>query len=270
MIPKGIYYKDKPIIKAYKGNEVIYGREYDPLVLFKDGKQGAWFDPSDLSTLFQDAAGTIPVAASGDPIGLVLDKSGNGNHIKQTQSASRLTYHTDGLLHWFTFDGVDDYLEIDTGSFFDNQSSGFMVSALKTTGYYDQVPISVSNEELSSTVFTHILNTTTSGMGWVVGQYYEQRMPIDCTVPNVHSHQLNWETGYVQIRQNSAEVFNATVSPPSTPLTKRKCLVLGSQVNGTFKFKGNIYAVVLGDGSLDSNTLTKLESYLAAKSGVTL
>ena len=36
---------------------------------------GAWFDPEDLSTMFQDAAGTVPVTAVGQPVGLVLDKS---------------------------------------------------------------------------------------------------------------------------------------------------------------------------------------------------
>lgn len=34
-----------------------------------------WYDPSDWSTLFQDSAGTIPVTAVGDPVGLMLDKS---------------------------------------------------------------------------------------------------------------------------------------------------------------------------------------------------
>ncbi|PIE10063.1 MAG: hypothetical protein CSA72_10645, partial [Rhodobacterales bacterium] len=37
----------------------------------------AWYDPSDLSTLFQDAAMTIPVTADGDPVGAVQDRSGN-------------------------------------------------------------------------------------------------------------------------------------------------------------------------------------------------
>ena len=31
---------------------------WNPSELFKNGEQGAWYDPSDLSTLFQDAAGT--------------------------------------------------------------------------------------------------------------------------------------------------------------------------------------------------------------------
>lgn len=36
---------------------------------------GAWFDPSDMSTLYQDAAGTTPVTAVEQPVGLMLDKS---------------------------------------------------------------------------------------------------------------------------------------------------------------------------------------------------
>lgn len=49
-------------------------RAYSPRVLFTQGQQGAWYDPSDLRTLFQDAAGTIPVTGTGQPVGLMLDK----------------------------------------------------------------------------------------------------------------------------------------------------------------------------------------------------
>ena len=50
---------------------------------------GAWFDPSDLSTLYQDAAGTTPVTAVEQPVGKMLDKSGNGYHATQSITASR-------------------------------------------------------------------------------------------------------------------------------------------------------------------------------------
>lgn len=42
---------------------------------FANGEQGVWYDPSDLTTLYQDAAGTIPVTAVEQPVGLMLDKS---------------------------------------------------------------------------------------------------------------------------------------------------------------------------------------------------
>ncbi len=59
--------------------------------MFGSGEQGAWYDPSDLSTLYQDSAGTIPVTAVGQPVGKILDKSGRGNHATQSTTASRPT-----------------------------------------------------------------------------------------------------------------------------------------------------------------------------------
>lgn len=57
--------------------------------LFSNGEQGFAYDPNDLSTMWQDAAGTIPVTAAGQPVGLMKDKSGRNNHAYQTTSAAR-------------------------------------------------------------------------------------------------------------------------------------------------------------------------------------
>ena len=43
--------------------------------LFKNGEQGFFYDPNDLSTMYQDAVGTVPVTGVGQPVGLILDKS---------------------------------------------------------------------------------------------------------------------------------------------------------------------------------------------------
>ena len=43
--------------------------------LFANNEQGFAYDPNDLTTMFQDAAGIIPVTAAGEPVGLMLDKS---------------------------------------------------------------------------------------------------------------------------------------------------------------------------------------------------
>jgi hypothetical protein len=48
---------------------------FSPASLFATGEQGAWYDPSDLTTLFQDSAGTTPVTAAAQQVGLMLDKS---------------------------------------------------------------------------------------------------------------------------------------------------------------------------------------------------
>jgi len=63
-----------------------------PASLFAGGEQGAWYDPSDLTTMFQDSAGTTPVTAPAQSVGRILDKSGRGNNATQATSASRPTY----------------------------------------------------------------------------------------------------------------------------------------------------------------------------------
>lgn len=62
---------------------------FQPGQLFLAGEQGVWYDPSDFSTMFQDSAGTTPVTAIEQPVGLILDKSGRNNHASQSTTTSR-------------------------------------------------------------------------------------------------------------------------------------------------------------------------------------
>lgn len=48
---------------------------FTPLSLFLNNEPGWMYDNSDMSTLYQDSAGTTPVTAVGQPVGLQLDKS---------------------------------------------------------------------------------------------------------------------------------------------------------------------------------------------------
>ena len=68
----------------------------------------SWFDPSDLTTLWKDVAGTDPVLADGDAVARIDDKSGNGRHMIRSTAGERPLYKTDGTLHWLLFDGTDD------------------------------------------------------------------------------------------------------------------------------------------------------------------
>jgi hypothetical protein len=81
--------------------------------LFANGEQGYFFDPRDFNTMFQDAAGSVPVTAVGQPVGLILDKSGRGNHASQATATKRpiLTLGADGQLR-LAFDGIEDLLVI--------------------------------------------------------------------------------------------------------------------------------------------------------------
>ena len=51
------------------------GNVFTPSGLFALAEPGVWYDPSDLTTLFQDTAGTTPVTTPGQTVALALDKS---------------------------------------------------------------------------------------------------------------------------------------------------------------------------------------------------
>lgn len=72
--------------------QLVSSTKFSPLSLFSGGVVGVWFDPSDITTLFQDTAGTIPVTTTGQSVALMLDKSGNAKHATQATLAQRPTY----------------------------------------------------------------------------------------------------------------------------------------------------------------------------------
>jgi len=51
---------------------------FSPSTLFALAEPGVWYDPSDLTTLFTDTAGTTPVTTPGNTVALMLDKSKGG------------------------------------------------------------------------------------------------------------------------------------------------------------------------------------------------
>jgi len=74
---------------AHAVRRAVAPAAFTPATLFGASDQGVWYDPSDFSTLFQDSAGTTPVTALEQPVGLMLDKSGRGNHATQPTATSR-------------------------------------------------------------------------------------------------------------------------------------------------------------------------------------
>lgn len=80
---------------------------WSPARLFANGEAGGWWDPSDLSTVWQDASRTIPGAVDA-PVGCQDDKSGRDNHLKQFIAANRPMLRQSGGLTWLEGDGIND------------------------------------------------------------------------------------------------------------------------------------------------------------------
>lgn len=82
-----------PIRLVEKGAPPIIlqgGVAWTPLLLFLDGERGAWYDPSDLSTVFQNSAGTT-AGAPGSPVGLIKAKAGDDLPASQATTSARPT-----------------------------------------------------------------------------------------------------------------------------------------------------------------------------------
>lgn len=88
-------------------------RTFTPAVLFASSEQGFWFDPSDLSSMFQDTAGTIPVTAAGQQVARINDKSGRGNYATQATAANRPILRQDaGGRYYLEFNGTSHFLQL--------------------------------------------------------------------------------------------------------------------------------------------------------------
>ena len=99
----------------YVGTSLVWSGSYNPSPynpsdLFGSGQQGTLYKYFDIANLFQDTSGTTPVTADGDPVGLVLDNSGNGINATQSVSSKRMVYKTSPPSLYL--DKVDDELVI--------------------------------------------------------------------------------------------------------------------------------------------------------------
>lgn len=127
--------------------------------LFASGQPGAWFDPSDLTTLFQDAAGTTPVTALGQPVGLMRDKSGRGNHVSQATAAARPTYQQNaGGKYYLAFDGVDDSLSSSTGG---GGTTGFFYCAALKPVVVPAAQVEIWSDQLGAAGYIPVSNSGT-------------------------------------------------------------------------------------------------------------
>lgn len=242
---------------------------FNPLSLFSGGKQGVWYDPSDLSTMFQDAAGTQPVTADGDPVGLILDKSGNNNHATQTVSASRPAYRTDGQLHWLYFDGVDDTL----------------VARNVELQTYSTLSLAVRPFSAYKFIIEHSPNTIKSTGGFVfLGTTGSTIAKKSNAITSVDATNVNWAgyealiasytyDGTFTLYKNSdlvPVVYNSVVINAIENTLITNDLFINSRASSSFFQSNNLYGLLIFDGKPSVLDKTSLDSYLATKSGVTL
>lgn len=76
----------------------------------EDVVKARWYDASTLSTLFQDNLGATPVTTTGQAVGYIADKSGNGRHISQSNGSNKGIYRGSTGFPSVQLDGASDVL----------------------------------------------------------------------------------------------------------------------------------------------------------------
>ena len=234
--------------------------------LFSASTGGALYDVSDLSSLFQDAACTVPVTAAGQPVGCMVDLSGKGNHAIQSTAGYRPLYQTDGISHWLAFDGVDDRLTTSIAP----SSSAYLTAAVgvqKTStaratvldgGGAPRVSIEVpsfSGEDFQGFLWTDLSNNVS----------VRTQAPLVDTATLIV--QCDMSLGHIQMNVNDDPPKAATASSASG-LPFPSGYTIGARSSGALFFGGRLYAMVLLDRVLSGSEYSSLKAFLAPRTPV--
>jgi len=242
--------------------------QWTPASLFSTGAQGAWLDPSDFSTLFQDVAGTVPVVADGDPVALMLDKSGNGNHAAQSVAAARPTWHTDGGGRpYIDFDGVDDILEAPfaVNHTFSTLSMGYQGTISgQNGGIIFGVGIGSTGRDY---IYTSFGNTRAYRQPQTTGVISSYLAKME--VLQVSTLRVGPGVDYFLARANGVDVAWNGTGAAEMALTGAK-IHLGARYPGSGHTPARFWGAFYITRALTDVELSQLEAFLANKSGVTL
>ena len=255
------------------GSQTLANRS--PLSLFAGGAEGAWYDPSDLSTLFQDSAGTTPVTASGQPVGKMLDKSGNGNHATQAIAAARPIYTEGSGLAWLAFDGVGDFMSVADVSGMRQSIMTFFIgvdplSLLGREDWFasgDSRSYSTNNYVVGNSLSAFQTLGRTPATTVTQGSMTANTKVIvsersDGTNINSRINGVAQTTAALTLGTNDTSGFTLGASNSGVRVTELAQMNMHSQMN--------MYGLIVRGSTSSAAEIAATEAYLAAKSGVTL
>jgi hypothetical protein len=233
---------------------------------------GAWYDPSDLATLFQDSAGTTPVTAVEQPVGRILDKSGGGNHLIQPTATSRPTLKQDenGLYH-LHFDGVDDSLYSAASIDFTSTDKMTVFAGLhkaSDTGVGTVVELS-ADASVNDGAFSYWNNGAAPGAdaaafrGSVVVSPTAALPAPDTKVVSLVGD-IAADTAL--IRHNGVQV-GSSVADQGTGNFGNYPLYIGRRNNASLPFNGRLYPLAIKGKALSAGEITTVEAFVKTKTG---
>jgi hypothetical protein len=219
----------------------------------------AWFDASDISTLYQDSARTTAVTTNGDPVGSWGDKSGNSRHLSQGTSGSRPTYTSSGTS--LSFDGTDDTMTraMNLGDF-----TLFLVAKVDSAG-----SVLVFDLDADATHFAYSVkpssNTLGIHRGGVSSRAADNASAYSVGTKCCYSFRTQGVSPYYEMRRDQSSQVTITSTPGTD--TINGTLYLASYHTAAFYTQGHFHEVVVASTALSDSDRDACENYLKAKWG---
>lgn len=199
---------------------------------------GLLFDIGDMSTLYQDAEGTVPVTAVEQPVGKILDKSGNGNHATQSVTASRPVLSARYNLLTKTEDFSD-------AVWFKNYCTVTTNTTTDPFGGTNAATITSSSSTTSALIY-QVVPAMISGATYTVSRYVKAGSVTKCTL-GIH--------GLADIYFDlNALTYNAI----GTGFISASIVDVGNgwrKITGSWTWSGNIYQVYFALASTMSSQI---------------
>lgn len=240
---------------------------WTPAKLFENGRDGFYYDFQDLSTMntLSDGTGSIPDV--GDPVGLILDQSGNGYHWRQPTAAKRPTLEqlaSSGLYNLKFNSTVNTHLILDNpipNNFWEDGIHFCLAYATNTETrglFYAGSGVApwalVFEKDSTATDFANLVNP---------GVEPTKTLHVDGTLAtSTTRHDV-----YTAV--NGKHVQRWFFSGASGTFTTDSELGIGAYNNSSLGLDGRLYGLVVTP-TLNSEEIANLESWLAAQSGVAL
>lgn len=252
---------------------LMRGRFFNPLSLFAAGEQGVWYDPSDFSTLFQDAAGTIPVTAAGQPVGMMRDKSGRGNHATQATPTSRPTLQTAGGKWFLAFDGVDDWLSTAAINFSATDKMTAWIGIRKLVDAATAIPLELSTNLNFNNGAFYFTAPNAASQSYAFSSKGSSPASAIYTNTIVAAPNSSVLTGLGDIaadssilRVNGVQVAS-NIADQGTGTYGTWSLYLGRRGGASLPFNGNLYSVIVRGAASSIQQITNTENYTNSKIG---
>ena len=278
-----IYFGLKPIAKFLRMKDALAfsSSSMSQVIksLFANNEQGFAFDFNDLSTMYQDSAGTIPVTGVGQPVGKVLDKSGRGNHATQSTSARRpiLQQNATTGAYYLAFDGVDDCLvtsninftnqnnlSLFTSVVFNNLSSTSQtITELSTASWQTQGTFSLIRGYNGTNSYALRRNFSTNGK-------FEDLVSQSNTNTNAVLTGIINSTLNEEYMRNFGTLVGSKVLTVSSDSFKNYPLYIGIGEVTKYPLNGNLYSLIVVARIASTTEIVNVENVISKAIGVTL